>query len=142
MTRTTDKLLSTEQLARRLGIHRATAEMMLDPHIRIVERASENAVEEYLRTREPVTLEQMREASDRALAHLETAIGAFLDVDLNGAESSTPPEMQQVSDCFRPYIQKVITKLQHLHEEAHRVIMDCRAQVDRHLESLPPSRTE
>src|SRR6266478_322650 len=135
---TTDKLLSINQLARRLGIHRATARMMLDPGTRIIERASEEALAEYLRTREPVTLEQTREATDRALTHLETTLGAFLDVDLNGAEAIVPPEMQQVSDCFRPYIHKVITDLQALLEESRRVVLECRSQVD----SLLPSKIE
>lgn len=131
--------LSVEDIAKWVGVLPDTAKMLL--RAREIEEPTEGAVEEYLRTRTPATLEQMREASDRALALLETTVGAFLDVDLNGAEAPTPPEVQQVSDCFRPYIQKVIIQLQSLHEEATRMIMDCRAQVDRHLGSSPPSKT-
>src|SRR5258708_28606087 len=129
----TDKLLSIKQLARKLGVHRVTAEMVVDSHT--IARCTEDALADFRRTRKPVTRAQSQEITDRALTNLETTLGAFLDVDLNRAESTVLPEMQQVSDCFRSHIQRVITELQSLLEESRQVVMECRSQIDQYLVS-------
>ncbi len=134
--------LSAEDLAKRLGVHRATAEMMLDPNVGIIEAPTEGALVDFQRTSKPVTRAQSEAITNMALAQLETTLGDFLDVDLNRAESTVLPEMQQVSDYFRSHIHEVITDLQTLLEKSRKVVGECRSQIDQYLGSSPPLSKE